>query len=549
MAEQGSESVRQVEQGGSVEAEKPELDKLGWIRDEGQRYQNEEVSFKWRRGYFCLVLYEEVMVTKEVVNKIWKQTLRSVAKTLSVPGFRKGKAPPQLVAQRYKERVEKEWRHEVVDYVLKVCQSLDTSSTPSNLLMQEHKVYLLSLDTGAILTFVFVTYPSIPKIDLDTLTLGERRVSGTIEKAKEIFLQHVQWLQGVVRNETRREDQTIGEGMLAKIRLHISDSATNLLFLRELCLPFSPLYMPQWLKEALTGLTVGTTTEFCLLNWSSSFREGGNTNPGDWQEQFVDHITSILPDRSDEEMVGYLWHISQIEGSPLHFRLSLLDILSPSPVDLKLAESLGKGSIEELHHSLTQALVQEKEEFLKVTYRDQMAFLLIDRYAFDLPIELILREYWARFRDCPSPPPCVLGSNKEEVERRWIYDRVVDTERSLRLSFLITAMQKENELPPLPPPPEPLRELVAFMRSEKVEENSLEREASESQGTLRENILWRRAYLDFLISEATIVSPAEAPLWGKGEGSTQFPQLLTKRFDVLKPLFILPKNPEEKGVP
>lgn len=72
-----------------------------------QSFQNENISMTLTREPFCRV-HLDVIVTPKAVKASHHQAMRNINKEVSVPGFRKGKAPESMVLKNFGSHVEKE---------------------------------------------------------------------------------------------------------------------------------------------------------------------------------------------------------------------------------------------------------------------------------------------------------------------------------------------------------------------------------------------------------------------------------------------------------
>src|ERR1700728_4484173 len=57
----------------------------------------------------------EISVDPEATNAAYLKAVKSVNKEISIPGFRKGKAPDHLIIQRFEKYITKEWYDNLVN--------------------------------------------------------------------------------------------------------------------------------------------------------------------------------------------------------------------------------------------------------------------------------------------------------------------------------------------------------------------------------------------------------------------------------------------------
>ncbi len=75
---------------------------------EPQILSNENVRFSIHRKPACVVEFD-VEATEKLVQTAHKKAIKAVCKEVTIPGFRKGKAPDALVVTKYEPAINKEW--------------------------------------------------------------------------------------------------------------------------------------------------------------------------------------------------------------------------------------------------------------------------------------------------------------------------------------------------------------------------------------------------------------------------------------------------------
>ena len=111
----------------------------------------------------CVVEFD-IEATDPLVKEAHKIAIKRVAKEVSLPGFRKGKAPDELVVKNYSNDIDKEWQQEIAD--LRFHESENLAKIP--MLHRDAKVtYKMKSHShdGALLTLCFETEPTIPSVD------------------------------------------------------------------------------------------------------------------------------------------------------------------------------------------------------------------------------------------------------------------------------------------------------------------------------------------------------------------------------------------------
>src|SRR5580704_14680134 len=88
-----------------------------------QEFSSSEVRFSIHRKPSCSIEFEVEALTP-LVQSAHKKALKTVAKEITIPGFRKGKAPDELVLKNYPETVDKKWQEIIADLAFRECEKL-----------------------------------------------------------------------------------------------------------------------------------------------------------------------------------------------------------------------------------------------------------------------------------------------------------------------------------------------------------------------------------------------------------------------------------------
>src|SRR5262245_27713561 len=113
-----------------------------------QQFQNDRVRVEVRRRPGCIARLA-VEMTPEAVKNAYEKAVRAIKKEVSIPGFRKGKVPEDIVKHNFSSAIAKEHKDTVLQLAFTESLAL-TGLKPfskNSLLRSELKKY--SVDTGA----------------------------------------------------------------------------------------------------------------------------------------------------------------------------------------------------------------------------------------------------------------------------------------------------------------------------------------------------------------------------------------------------------------
>ena len=86
-----------------------------------------------------------------------------------MPGFRKGKAPEELLLERFGSHVDSEWRELAVQAALVESLLLTGKQIVREVPTLTHKIHSLNATDGGKIHLQFETYPDVPTIAVEKL--------------------------------------------------------------------------------------------------------------------------------------------------------------------------------------------------------------------------------------------------------------------------------------------------------------------------------------------------------------------------------------------
>jgi trigger factor len=161
----------------------------------------------------------EVEAAAPLVQEAHRKAVKAVAKEVSMPGFRKGKAPEELVLRKHPQDVDKIWQEMIAEEAFR--ESVKLAKTP--LLHKDTKITFKTIShskEGAKLTLTFETEPQLPVIDPKKINLKEvvrpevndEKVEETIRQTQLFF---AEWKEV--------DDRPIQEGDFVRLDVDVID--------------------------------------------------------------------------------------------------------------------------------------------------------------------------------------------------------------------------------------------------------------------------------------------------------------------------------------
>ncbi len=326
---------------------------------EPQALHNENVRFTIHHKPSCVVEFD-VEAFEPLVKLAHKKAIKAIAKEVTLPGFRKGKAPEELILKNFAKDVDKQWQQEIANTAFPECQKL--AQIP--VLHRDAKItYKMKSHSpsGALLVLAFETEPKVPHVDPKQMHLksvkrpevNEDKVNETIRQIQLFFAtwQHV-------------EDRPVQEGDFVILDVDVIEET-----------PPSPLFshtrfevahksMAKWMYDLVLGKTVGDSLE-------------GISVPDE--------------DASKEDK-------EELKPKKVRVTIKSIDIATVPVLDEDFVRKLGVSSIEEMQKNITDLLNKQADAHVLEAQREQASEFLLTHYPFDLPVTLIEKETQFRFR-------------------------------------------------------------------------------------------------------------------------------------------------------
>ncbi len=375
-----------------------------------ENYSNDAISLKLERFPHCNVTFT-IEVKKDLLNQATKLGIKKVSKDVNIPGFRKGKAPEQLILKKFSQAVDEKIRFELAQ--LAYVQAQQLARTP--LLNQDSKIsYDVKEMTQdhAVLVFRFETEPTIPKINPSEFIVDSLKKEEVPEESLEETIHQIRSFYATFAPVTDRpiqeDDHVIIDiedievdppsKVFSQTRFHMKKGA-----------------MSDWMYEALTGMSIEETKE-----------------------------TLSRPNDSDSDEI-------KNEYKPKKVRITVHSIETAQlpAVDDEFAKKLGVTNVEEMRSQLMKQLELRAERVYQQELRNAVSQQLLEKYgSFEIPNTLLMREIQHRISSHMSSPQHrkeATDQSKEESES--FHQQVMkESANAIRMFYLCKHIVESNHL-------------------------------------------------------------------------------------------------------
>lgn len=378
------------------------------MTNDKENYKTDEVEILVHRKSNCKIELE-VKALMPLLEKAQKKALKEVKKEVSLPGFRKGKAPEDLIRKKYPNVIEEKAQKGLADIAfqdaLKLIQiPVLNTNTPVTFNLD-------SMETDhAKFTFSYETEPEIPKVDpkefqykeVEKPEVGTKEIE---EAVKQIRLFHAKWTpvtdRGVEENDYVIIDlETVEDNpqtIFSNTRFEVSDKS-----------------MAKWMKNLIMGKK------------SDAVLEG------------VSEPDEDIPEEEKKEF----------EPKRVKLTLKKIETAELPPLDDEFSKKLGAPDVEKMKEAIETMLKQKADEKVFREERDQVNAFLLETYPFDLPLSLIQAEKDHRKRQLDRDPnykarlEAMSDEEKEEADRRLTQQ----SEEAVRLFYISRQIVRDNDI-------------------------------------------------------------------------------------------------------
>ena len=312
--------------------------------------ENLEIQAQFQPG--CLVELK-VHVLPHAVRAAYEKAVKSVKKEVSIPGFRKGKAPDAVIVKSFDKDIQKECRDLVLQTGYKEALHLVQRFPFAKNSVRKAQIKTFSLESGAELLFVYEAEPSVPRIVLEEVEIPQLNPKPVTQEEvdkerKRVQLSYASWEE--------IPDRAVCDQDFVVIDIDALDHPAHNVCMDKL-FHVETREMSQWMYTCILGMQ------------KNESREG---------------VAEPDPNHPFE----------QDNTTPKRCRITLKAIkkATMSPYDDAFAKTVQCETIEELEKKITEAVSYLRGQEARTIARSELCHTLLQKYPFDLPQSLIETE-------------------------------------------------------------------------------------------------------------------------------------------------------------
>jgi trigger factor len=350
---------------------------------------NDKIHVSIRRKPSCRIELT-VKASPTLIAAARRTAIKSLNKEVLIPGFRKGKAPEEMIAKKFPKEIEKEHHRALADAAFLEAQTLakiPVLNRTSNVTFDLKQISPESAE----LFFSFETEPLVPPVDPKLFhpqptarpPVGEVQIEEAIRQMRFFF---ADWKTIV--------DRPIQEGDYILIDLDIVEEDKVQKVFNQIRFEVSPARMAAWMQKLVIGAKAGDVLE-------------GMSEPD--------------ADATEAEKQEFL---------PKKVRITIYKIEEASLPELndEFAKKVKASNVEEMRQLVTQMLNSQADEKEQEELRGQITQFLIEQYPFEIPESLTKAEKEHRHQEMMKNPKLrkewekLTPQEKEERETKMMLE-------------------------------------------------------------------------------------------------------------------------------
>lgn len=353
----------------------------------------------------------QVKVSSNIVRLGRKNAIKTVSKDVTLPGFRKGKAPDEMILKKFPNDVAAQLHKAIADLSFVEAQKLAKIPVLNNNATVTFDLKSQN-EEGAELIFTFETEPKVPSInpkqfepkEVDRPEVGEKQIE---EAVRQMMFFYAKW--------TPITDRTIQEGDFIMIDLDTIDGETPQRVFNHVRFEVNPTRMANWMHRLVVGAKSG---------------------------EVLEGVSEVDETATEAE---------KAEFKPKKVRVSILNVEQAvlPELDDEFAKKVGAPDIAAMRQSITQILQGQAEEKVMNALREQVNDFLVATYPFDLPASLIETEKKHRLNQMLQEPKFKRNWERLTPEKKIALEEKIKDEsaHAVRLFYLSRQVVNEFKLP------------------------------------------------------------------------------------------------------
>lgn len=405
-----------------------------------KEFQNENLSvlFTEKPGCVCIL---EITAKPALAEEMYSRALKNIRKEVSLPGFRKGKAPDKVILTKFAPQIEREFRelflNESARQAIQLCETYPWNRSES----LKAEINEASLEKGGKFKVEFESFPKVPEISPDALQVKDEPSEKITDEAVEKHLDslryhHAKWND--VEGRAIKNDDFVEATMEV-----LAEDGAQKFPPRKSNFHVNKDHLEEWMYDFLIGKEAGSTAE----------------------------LTPPKPKRDKES------DEPEIEIPKRKFKVTIEKIRSAELEEMndEFAKKFGAESMEDLKAKVRKYLEDKEKDRVRGIIHGRIQSSLLKKYPFEVPSSLFENERQTHLKRLIQSYKEMQYSEEEIKKSREKLEEVAKqrADNSLRTHFLLTHLASAQKF--------------EISREEVLQE--LIQESLEQQGTVNSELI------------------------------------------------------------
>jgi len=365
-----------------------------------------KVEVKIENKPHCLIELE-VKAPKELIQEAIKEAINEVKKEVSLPGFRKGKAPIEIIQKKYSHSILEKKEKKIADlsFISAHTQEKLPAIHPGSRIIFNLKNLT---DDEATIFFAYEKEPEIPTIDPKLFKLKEIKKHEVTDKEIDEALRQMRFFFAKfisVERPIKEDDYII---------IDLDSVETDQRVFSDTRFEVSEKGMANWMKELVLGANVGDV---------------------------LHGISKADEDLTQEEK-------EKFEPKKVKVTIKKIEEAELPLLDDQLANKVGSKNVEEMKSFVKNMLTSRSEEGYDKKIREQVDHFLLKEYKFDIPNSLLHTEIESRKSSYLADPLFKQQFNKMSEDEKKSFEKDLEkhSKDALRIFYLTRKIIEDQNL-------------------------------------------------------------------------------------------------------
>ena len=376
----------------------------------------EPIEFKNEQVHAVMLLKPACAIELRVhalpplINTARREAIKFVSKSIAIPGFRKGRAPEEIIRKKFPNDIEKELHNRLADTAFAEAQKLAKIPLLNNRSTITYDLKKIS-EEGADLVFNFETEPKIPHVDpklfqpkpIEKAEVGEKQIEEAIRQMQFFF---ADWTPVI--------DRPIQEKDYILIDVDTIEGEKPERVFNQVRFEVSRERMAEWMQRLVIGAKMGDV---------------------------VEGISEPDADATEAE---------KQEFKPKKVRITIFKVEEAKlpPLDDDFAKKIGSSDVTHMRQSITDMLTRRVEETEREQLREQVNKFFTEQHSFPIPESLVKAERDHRLQQLMQNPEFKRDWAKMEEEARKAFEEklTIESTHAVRLFYLSRHIVNEEKI-------------------------------------------------------------------------------------------------------